>query len=135
MYTEKLINELEYVENSLIFGNDREGISYTDALSSEHEDLLFTDACEAPQDRSKDDCDTIGDKAMTQGIHSAIVLYISTARNLILKIQAAYENGMSLSAATDFYDTNEEMILLREMDNYYLYDPLKRSSELYSEDY
>ena len=44
LYAEKLINELEYVENSLIFGNDREGISYTEAMSKEHEDLLFTDA-------------------------------------------------------------------------------------------
>jgi len=131
-----LINELEYVENSLIFGNEREGISYTEALSTEHEDLLFTDACDLDKDRSKDDCDLIGDKAMTQGVHSALVLYVSTARNIILKIQSAYEEGgMSISAASDFYDNDEDMRLLRDMDNHYLYDPLKRSSELYSEDY
>jgi hypothetical protein len=65
LYTQKLIDELEYVENSLIFGNEKEGITYTDSLSTEHEDLLFTNACDLTKARSKDDCETVGDKVMT----------------------------------------------------------------------
>ena len=34
----------------------------------------------------------------------------------------------------DFFGS-EDMLLLRELDNHYLYDPLARSSELYEEDY
>jgi hypothetical protein len=83
---QKLIDELEYVENSLIFGNDEEGITYTDHYSSEHEKLLYTDACDLTRDRSKDDCEEVWDKVMTQGIHSSIVTYIALARTLIINI-------------------------------------------------
>lgn len=34
-----------------------------------------------------------------------------------------------------FFETSPDMTLIREMDNYYLYDPLRRSSELYEEDF
>jgi hypothetical protein len=62
-----LINELEFVENSLIFGNDDLGLALSDMRSQEHDDLLFDNACTAPVLRSKDDCETVGNKVMMQG--------------------------------------------------------------------
>lgn len=54
-HAELLIQELEYVENSLTFGNVDEGINTSnDVLSSEHQDLIFKDACDLERDRSTD---------------------------------------------------------------------------------
>ena len=51
-----LINELEHVEHSLIFGNSEEGMSIDEEiLSDEHKDLIFNDACDVNSDRQKDD--------------------------------------------------------------------------------
>jgi hypothetical protein len=47
-YTEMLINELEFVENTLIYGNDDEDIPYNNYLSSDHESILFENACDVP---------------------------------------------------------------------------------------
>jgi hypothetical protein len=64
------------------------------------------------------------------------VTYISTARNLILKIKQGQEDETLNKGNTElFYNEDQDMKLLRDMDNHYLYDPLKRSSELYEEDY
>jgi hypothetical protein len=42
---------------------------------------------------------------------------------------------MSPAEASTYYSENNDMRQLRDMDNHYLYDPLKRSSELYEEDF
>jgi hypothetical protein len=71
-----LIDELEFVENALMYGNEEEGIPYNDYLSSDHESLFYENACDVPQIRGLDDCETVGDKVMMQGLHSAISMYI-----------------------------------------------------------
>ena len=134
-YAAMQINELEYVENSLIFGNSEAGLTFSNMRSGTHDSLLFEDACIAPTARSKSDCTTVGNKVMEQGLHSALAMYITLARTQLLKIKKWEESG-NLTAATvqTLYDS-ADMQLLRDMDSRYLYDPLKYSSELYESDY
>lgn len=127
-----VINELEYVENSLIFGNDEAGLTFSNLRGSEHDTLLFTDACIAPISRNQTDCETIADKAMKQGLHSALGMFITLARTLLLKIAKLPANGNGNITQTL---TGSEMTLLRQLDDHYLYDALAYSSELYEEDY
>ena len=132
-YAQKVIEELDYVENSLIFGNSDEGLSFNEVRSTKHDDLLFKDACTAPVNRSKEaTCSTIGDNAMTQGLHSALGLYTTLARNILLKIQSS--NLTTIDQAKALL-TDSDVILLRELDSLYLYDALEYSSELYEDDY
>jgi hypothetical protein len=128
-----VIEELDYVENSLIFGNSDEGLSFNEVRSTKHDDLLFKDACTAPVNRSKETtCSTIGDNAMTQGLHSALGLYTTLARNILLKVQSA---NLSTIEQAKALLTDSDVILLRELDSLYLYDALEYSSELYEDDY
>jgi PAS domain S-box-containing protein len=132
---EKTINELEFVENSLIFGNADEGIHSTSMRSQSHDDLLFQNACLAPVLRSKSDCETVGNKAMIQGLHSAIGLYITLARSMLLQIKLmSLNNSITYDTAKAFYHS-DDMVLLRDLDNHYLYDPLAESSLLYESDF
>jgi hypothetical protein len=73
---------------------------------------------------------------MQQGLHSAITEYVALSREVLGKIKDAIsENGLiSSSAAIELYNS-EEMKLLRDMENYYLFDPLKESSTLVEDDY
>lgn len=61
---EIVTEELDYVENSLIFGNDDEGITFSEMRSKQHDDLLFENACEVDFKRSNSQCETVGNKAM-----------------------------------------------------------------------
>ena len=131
----KFINELDYVENSLIFGDEEAGVTFSEIRSEEHDNILFENACNVPVDRSKSDCETVGDKAMLQGLHSALGMYTTLARSLLLKIQNMSSNRtLTLDEIKNFFMT-EDMVLLRDFDNHYLYDPLTKSSSLYEDDY
>lgn len=135
LYATLVINELEFVENSLIFGNDDVGITFSEMRSQKHDDLLFENACTANVHRSKADCETVGNKAMMQGLHSALGMYITLARTLLLQIQQLNSEGTPTYSEVQSFYHNDDMKLLRDLDSYYLYDPLKESSELYEEDY
>lgn len=50
------IEELDYVENSLIFGNEQEGVVFSEMRSSEHDNLLFDNACKVSSYRMKSGC-------------------------------------------------------------------------------
>lgn len=54
LYALDLINELSFVEHAIIYGNDDEGISHNEYRSSQHDDLIFENACLAEQDRGLD---------------------------------------------------------------------------------
>ena len=130
---QKLVNELDFVENSLIFGAEEHGIAFSEMRSQEHDDILFENACNVEVSRSKPDCDTVGDKAMMQGLHSALGMYTTLARSLLMQIQNSYGNFTESDIIAFF--NSEDMKLLRDMDSHYLYDPLTESSKLYEEDY
>lgn len=135
LHAEKAVNELEFVQNSLIFGNSDVDITYTDIRSTAHEDLLFQNGCVAPIVRSKTDCDSVGNKVMMQGLHSAISSYITLARTILQTIRMlSANNTLTYSTAKDYFHSSD-MQLLRDLDNYYLYDPLRESSILYEEDF
>lgn len=131
----RYIDELDYVENSLIFGNEDAGISLSEMRSEKHDNLLFEDACEVDFDRSKTDCDNVGDKVVSQGLHSALGMYTTLARTLLLRISELYTGGAAKQTDLANFFLDEDMVLLRELDNHYLYDPLTESSELYEKDY
>lgn len=76
----------------MIFGNEDEGITFSEMRSREHDDLLFENACNVDIKRGRDDCEEVGNKAMMQGLHSALGMYINKARTLTLKIQNMYAN-------------------------------------------
>lgn len=100
LHTEEYIDELEFVENTVIYGNDDAGISFNEYRSSEHDELIFENACEADLERSRDDCPDVADKVMTQGLHSAITMYISLAREVTNAIAKMHESGnLGASAA------------------------------------
>ena len=72
---------------------------------------------------------------MTQGLHSALTMWVTLAKeqiNAIDKLQHA--GNMTQSSITSFYNS-DDMKLLRDFENYYLYDPLKESSDKIEEDY
>lgn len=89
-YAMQLADELEFVENTLIFGNPQESIHFSDMRSDAHDVLMFSDACSAPVYRSLGDCPTIAKKAMMQGLHSALSMYVTLARTLLLQISDMY---------------------------------------------
>ena len=86
----QLADELEFVENTLIFGNPQESIHFSDMRSNQHDLLMFSDACSAPIYRSLSDCPTVAKKAMMQGLHSALSMYVTLARTLLLQISDMY---------------------------------------------
>ncbi|CAG9333953.1 unnamed protein product [Blepharisma stoltei] len=129
------IDELDYVENSLIFGNDEEGLTYNDMRSSEHDKILFDDACDVPLIRNLDDCSTAGDGMLMQGLHSALGAYTTLARNHLLNIQTLYDKKNYTLATVLQYFKSDDMQLLRDLDNHYLYDALTRTTDLYESDY
>lgn len=123
------IQELEYVENSLIFGNPAEGLSFSDIRSSEHDSLLFSNGCVLKPNRSLADCSVIGDKAMMQGLHSALDMYGTLARTVLQQMEGLdRENAGKLARSS-------QVELLRAMDERYLYDSLNYSVSLYISDY
>ncbi|CAG9322241.1 unnamed protein product [Blepharisma stoltei] len=129
------LDELDYVENSLIFGNSDERLSSTDSRSSKHDNILFDNACAAPLIRNLEDCTTAGDGCMMQGLHSALGTYTTLGRTLLLQIEnLKYANNYTLSAVQWIWNGND-MTLFRNLDNHYLYDPLTYSSDLYESDY
>jgi PAS domain S-box-containing protein len=132
---QRFTEELDYVENSLIFGNDDEGITFSEMRSKEHDDLLFENACTAAVIRSLGDCEEVGNKAMMQGLHSALGMYINLARTLILQVENLYATGQATEAKVKEFLNSNDMSLLRNLDNHYLYDPLKEASDLYERDY
>jgi hypothetical protein len=89
-YAMQLADELEFVENTLIFGNPQESIHFSDMRSDAHDMLMFSDACSAPVYRSLGDCPTVAKKAMMQGLHSALSMYVTLARTLLLQISDMY---------------------------------------------
>ena len=131
-YAYQVSVELDYVENSLIFGNTEQGLSFNDVRSSIHDELLFTNGCIAPVNRSDANCSKVGDGIMTQGLHSALSMYTTLARNLLLEILSM--NITTLDQAQNFF-VSTDMVLLRNLDNMYLYDALEYSSSLYESDY
>ena len=124
------ILEMEYVENSLIFGNPDYGLSFSDLRSTTHDDLLFSSACVSSPWRSLPDCATVGDKVMMQGLHSALDMYGTLARTVLQQVEEA---GNSNQAAVHLRSSQAE--LLRAMDEHYMYDSLNRSLSLYEDDY
>ncbi|OMJ89935.1 hypothetical protein SteCoe_7826 [Stentor coeruleus] len=133
-YAYIVTQELDYVENSLIFGNSKEGLSFNEIRSTTHDNLLFKDACIAPVNRSDSTlCSTIGDNAMNQGLHSALGMYTTTARNILLKI-SSLNIGDNVTKAKEMLN-DVDVTLLRDLDNKYLYDALEYSSDLYEQDY
>ena len=64
----------------MIYGNDDHDISLNEYRSSEHDKLIFENACDAEVDRSRSDWEEIADKVMTQGLHSALTMYIALAK-------------------------------------------------------
>jgi PAS domain S-box-containing protein len=124
-YAYSLTDELDFVENSLIFGNPAEGLSFNDIRSSEHDSLLFTNGCVSTPNRSDSSlCPTVGNGAMSQGLHSALGTYTSLARNVL----------GTLAAAVQLLN-DSDVVLLRQLDDMYLYDALDYSSSLYETDY
>jgi PAS domain S-box-containing protein len=134
LYAAKMIDELEFVEQNLVFGNNDVGVTYIQMRSKAHDALLFEDACSSPLFRSKSDCASIYNQAMMQGLHSAVALYISLARSLLVRIRALYARGEPTYSEVQAFYHSEDMKLLRELDSHYLYDPLKESSQLYEDD-
>jgi len=134
-YATSQISELEYVENSLIFGNSEAGLTFSSMRSSGHDALLFDDACTAPVVRSGSDCGSVGNKVMQQGLHSALAMYLTLARTQLLKIQNWASTGNLTAGNVQVLYNSEDMRLLRDMDSRYLYDPLTYSSDLYETDY
>ncbi|OMJ95244.1 hypothetical protein SteCoe_1458 [Stentor coeruleus] len=133
-YAYKVTEELDYVENSLIFGNSKQGLSFNEIKSTTHDNLLFKNACTAPVNRSDSVlCPTVGDNAMTQGLHSALGLYTTLAKNILLKI-SSMNIGNDKDKAREFL-IDADVVLLRDLNNKYLYDALEYSSELYEQDY
>lgn len=133
-YAISLINELDYVENSLIFGNPDKELSFDDKRGSTHEELLFENGCIAPVNRSiSDQCLSVGDQAMAQGLHSALGIYTTLARNILQRVSTGFI-GNNLTEA-QIYLQSENVALLRDLDNRYLYDALLYSSNLYEDDY
>lgn len=124
-----LLSELEYVENSLIFGNPDHSLAYSGLRSSEHDSVLFTDACAIALNRSDMDCAEVADKALAQGLHSALGMYGTLARTIL--IRNAGNGTQSLRERLGY----GEMALLRSLDERYLYDPLAKSSDLYESDF
>lgn len=119
----------------MIFGNPDEAITYNDMRSSTHDDILFDNACNVAVVRNLDDCETVSDKSLLQGLHSALGMYTTLARNLLLNIQTLHDiNNYTEASVTDFYKS-EDMKLLRDLDNHYLYDALARTVDLYESDY
>lgn len=123
------LNELEDVENSLIFGNAEAGLSFSSVRGAEQESLLFTSACSAPLVRSAAGCPTIADGTLGHGLHSALGLYVTVGRTLVRKLSK--EGNTTLTA----YFTGKELSLIRVLDDSFLYDPLAYSSALYEQDY
>lgn len=128
-------NELEYVENSLIFGNAEEGLSFNEMRGAVHDALMFSDACTAPLNRSLPDCSTVGNQAMKQGLHSALGMYVTLSRTILQTMTSlSSDRSWSFPQAQALYQS-EDMKLLRDLDEKYLYDPLRYSSQLYESDY
>jgi len=124
-----LLSELEYVENSLIFGNPDHSIAYSGLRSAQHDSVLFTDACDIEVNRSQADCPEVADRALSQGLHSALGMYITLARTILLR-----NAGNSTQRVQERLGFGE-MALLRSLDERYLYDPLAKSSEMYENDF
>jgi len=55
LHTEEQIEELEFVENTVIYGNENHDISLNEYRSSDHEKLIFENACVAEVERSRED--------------------------------------------------------------------------------
>lgn len=134
-YATRQILELEYVENSLVFGNSEAGLTFSSMRSSGHDALLFDDACTAPVVRSNAYCASVGNKVMQQGLHSALAMYMTLARTQLLRIQNWASSGNLTAENVQLLYNSEDMRLLRDMDSRYLYDPLTYSSDLYENDY
>ena len=124
------INELEAVENSLIFGNTDQDLSFASVRGSQQETLLFEDACIAPALRSGPDCASIADGTLKHGLHSAMGLYMTLGRTVALQLSKS-ENNISTAA----YLSGAEFTLVRALADSYLYDPLNYSSQLYEQDF
>jgi len=111
-----LSSELEDIQDSLVF---REA-AFSKAASPEHNSLVFENACVEDKLRGDANCSEVGDQIMLQGLHSSVRFYTMLARS-IMDSQSKFLNS-------------KEMVLLRELDEKYLYDALDKSSELYCKD-
>lgn len=72
---------------------------------------------------------------MTQGLHSALTMYIALAREQINLIDKMLHSGNITSTSIKLIYNSDDMKLLRDFENFYLYDPLKESSDKVEEDY
>lgn len=126
-YAFSLLTELEYVENSLIFGNKDYPIAFANIRSTEHDSLMFTDACSLSQNRSESDCNSVANEALSQGLHSAIGMYVALARTVLIGMERKGEVREKLGYG--------DMAVLRSLDERYLYDALEKSCELYETDF
>lgn len=118
------ISDLERLENQLIYGDKDSGRLFSDYRSREHNELLFENGCIAPVIRGDGECYAVGKRAMVQGLHSAVGVYVALAKTIWMKINAYKVGG------------NEgDMVLLRKLDERYLYDALQYSISLYERDY
>jgi hypothetical protein len=128
-------NELEYVENSLIFGNEEEGLSFNEMRGAVHDSLMFSDACISPLNRSLPDCASVGSQAMKRGLHSALGMYVTLSRTIMQTMSSLSSDASWSRAKAQTLFLSEDMQLLRDLDERYLYDSLLYSSQLYESDY
>jgi len=122
LQAQRLVEELERVEMELVYGT---GMLFTGLRSKEHNTLLFANACALQQHRGAEDCYEVADRALAQGLHSALSSYVTLARTLLLRMQHDH----------DLRADEGDMALLRALDERYLYDALQRSTDLYERDY
>ena len=127
------LNELEYVENSLIFGNAGAKLPYRNIFQAKHDELLFTNGCISPLHRSESDCEAVASGAVGQGLHSALGVFVTWGRTVVRRIEGN-EGEWGWEQAREVY-LMQEMQGLRALDERYLYDALKYSSEMYEVDY
>jgi hypothetical protein len=126
LQAQRVVDELDQVETLLIYGGEEDsGMLFTSLRSKEHNALLFSNACDLPQQRGAEDCHKVADRVLAQGLHSTIGSYLTIARTLLLRI--ARGNDLRIDSG--------DMSLLRALDEHYMYDALQYSVDLYERDY
>jgi len=115
------ISELEFMQRKLIFSVAEETDSFRGLMSQEHNKLMLENACSGKNYRGDSSCESVGNNLMSQGLYSAISMYSMIAKSAFGEITTNSQP--------------EKVLLLKELGEKYLYDSLKKSSDLYLKDY
>eukprot|EP00455_Lapot_gusevi_P013241 TRINITY_DN1641_c0_g1_i7.p1 TRINITY_DN1641_c0_g1~~TRINITY_DN1641_c0_g1_i7.p1 ORF type:complete len:277 (-),score=33.79 TRINITY_DN1641_c0_g1_i7:390-1220(-) len=123
------VNQLEYLERSLVFGNDALDIQVYQDKDQDH--VMLSDGCFYEDESEKPpDCDLVFDGVMKNGLHGAISEYVDEIRHYVQQANTSTFNPSSTFLVSKLFNETGFQFLT-SMDKTYLQGALNQSLRHY----